>query len=386
MNHIYKVEELIEALKFNSVETLPNTDEALLKEVTILVDNANEYKQNINHYIGFEISGLVHIGTGLPTAMKIKKLTDAGVVCHIWLANFHTYLNNKLDGKLETIEKVRREYFEPCMRQCMEIVGCDMSKVVFLDAVTMYDTKSNDESFWMYDLDVCRNLTLSRILKSISVTGKKEGQEVDFALLRYPALQVADPYFLNMHIVHAGMDQRKCHVLMREIAYKLHPQHQLKIGPTVIKPIATHHSLLLSMDKPTDQGGEISKMSKSKPNSAIFVHDSEEVIANKVKKAYCPLYQDVGNTNSNPLLDWSRQLIFPANLTINISKLESTSLPKIYNNYQDLEQDYIDGLIYPTELKNAITETLVNWFTPLISWGNDNQDIINYISKVSGKK
>jgi tyrosyl-tRNA synthetase len=386
---MYNTNQLLEALQFNSVETLPNTQESLIKEVEMLVNEANISNQPINHYIGFEISGLVHVGTGIMTALKVKQLTDAGVICHIWLATFHTYLNGKLDGKLETIEKVRQEYFEPCMRQCLEICDVDMSKVVFLDGYSLYNSERNNESFWMYDLDVCRNLTLSRVMKSISVTGKSEGSEVEFGTLRYPAMQVADPYFMNVHIVHAGMDQRKCHVLMREVAYKLHPNHQLKIGSKSIKPIAMHHALLLGLNKPEGDNIEASKMSKSKPDSAIFVHDSIEELDKKVKKSYCPNYDsnlaeidNISIQNGNPLLDWSKKMIFPAKKSILISKLESTGEAKTYTDFETLWSDYLKGDIFPTELKKGVVACLDNWFLPIRDWSSQNNEIIQYIKNI----
>ena len=386
----YDVNSVVKALKFNSAEVLPNNDESLLKEVEVLVSNANLTNSPINHYIGFEISGLVHVGTGIMTALKIKQLTDAGVICHIWLANFHTYLNNKLDGKLETIEKVRKEYFEPCMLKCLEICDVDMTKVKLWDGITLYSQITKDrDSFWMYDLDVCKNLTLSRVLKSISVTGKTQGDEVEFGTLRYPAMQVADPFFMGVHIVHAGMDQRKCHVLMREIAFKLQPNHQLKIGSKPVKPIAIHHSLLLGLDKPKENDTEGSKMSKSKPDSAIFVHDSKEDLDKKLKKAYCPSYdhtlaKEINESiqQSNPLLDWCKKMIFPAQKTIHIEMLEISKISKTYTDYETLLSDYLLGEIFPTELKKAVSITLSTWFEQIKTWSDDNAAIIQYIKNI----
>jgi tyrosyl-tRNA synthetase len=385
----YDINQLIEAIKFNTSEVLPNTDESLLKEVTNLVTEANRTNSPIKHYIGFEISGLVHVGTGIMTGLKVKKLTDAGVICHIWLANFHTYLNSKLDGKLETIEKVRKEYFEPCMVECLKVCGVDMSKVVFLDGVSLYKTLKNDESFWMYDLDVCRNLTLSRIMKSISVTGKSEGQEVEFGVLRYPAMQVADPYFMGVHIVHAGMDQRKCHVLMREVAYKLATNHQLKIGDKAIKPIAIHHALLLGLAKPEGDDLEAAKMSKSKPDTALFVHDSKDDVDKKLKKAYCPMYDDSLTIseneiilNRNPLMDWCKKMIFPGNIQVTIPMLESTKEPKTYSDYEELKKDYLQGEIFPTSLKTGVSNAIELWFEPIRNWADINSEQINYLKNL----
>ena len=68
----------------------------------------DEFTERINsgdeltHYIGFEISGYVHLGTGLMSALVMKDLTDLGVKCTVWLADWHTWINDKLDGTKET--------------------------------------------------------------------------------------------------------------------------------------------------------------------------------------------------------------------------------------------------------------------------------------------
>jgi tyrosyl-tRNA synthetase len=120
-------------------------------------------------------------------------------------------------------------------------------------------------------------------------------------------MQVADAFFLQAHIVHAGIDQRKCHVLMREVALNMDEGFGLKIGEQNIKPIATHHKLLLSLgvsssDVQKRMSTEITeelKMSKSKPDSAIWVHDSKEEIDRKLKKAYCPMMDKDLNDQEN---------------------------------------------------------------------------------------
>ena len=39
------------------------------------------------HYIGFEISGMVHLGTGLCTAIKLRDFMQAGIKPTIFLAD-----------------------------------------------------------------------------------------------------------------------------------------------------------------------------------------------------------------------------------------------------------------------------------------------------------
>jgi tyrosyl-tRNA synthetase len=396
---MYELQTLKKAIKFNTVEVLPTDDSQLDKELELLIEKANFSGQPIRHYIGFEISGKIHLGSGIMTALKVKALQDAGVVCSFWLADFHTWINNKLDGKLETIDKVSREYFEPMMLQCCLAVGCDISKIEILRATEIYDTKVNGKSFFAFDLQVAKNLTLNRVLKSISVTGKKEEDNVNFGILRYPPMQVADAFFMQTHIVHAGMDQRKCHVLMRETASKLDYNYQLKIAGKPIAPIAVHHALLLGLGKPEGEQGsrmrdevmEDAKMSKSKPNTCIFPDDSEELIAQKIKKAYCPtpnletqsLDQIEIEQKLNPILNWIENMVMPiqGNFTI-ISREGEVSN---YTDFQLLWSDYCAGKIHPVDLKNSLVVVLTQILEIPRNWALKNREKLDLVESF-GKK
>lgn len=401
----YNLQKLKKALLEGSQEILPEEEAKLEKELAVLIENIEKSNQKIYHYIGFEISGQVHIGTGIVSALKIKQLTDCGVQCHIFLADYHTWINNKLDGKIQTARKVAKDYFAPVMLKCMEIVGCDMNLVKILYAQEEYaQTKNiNDQnlSFFDFDLAIAKKLTLSRVLKSISITGKKEGEAVDFATLRYPSMQVADAFFLNMHIVHAGMDQRKAHVLMREVASKLENAFTLKAGTSSLKPIAVHHELLLSLAKPTnrdtqermrDEWYEDNKMSKSKPDSAIFVHDSPEDIIRKIKNAYCPVVdknlsekENLDLQKSNPLLDWCKKLIFKANKTLVVNRPKFDDYIE-FTNYKDLENSYLQGNLHPLDLKMAVAQVLIDWFTPIRQFIQENPRGLEFLRSVKTLK
>jgi tyrosyl-tRNA synthetase len=390
---IYDLNTLKEAIEFNTVEVLPNDEKALELELTRLINESIRSGQPIRHYIGFEISGQIHIGTGIMSALKIKKLQDAGIKCSIWLADYHTWLNNKLDGNIETIRKVAREYFGPVMLKCCEVVGCNVDDIDLLFAEDVYKTERNGNTFWTHDILVAKNLTLSRVLKSISVTGKVAGNDVDFGTLRYAPLQVADAFFMQTHIVHAGMDQRKCHVLMREVAPKLNDTFALMMGNIPVKPIAVHHALLLGLDKPIlsveTNVFEASKMSKSKPNSCIFVHDSDEEIVKKLKKAYCPMPQEGQNEEENkkeqefnPFLDWSRKMIYPAGKKIEIKRKPEWGGDLLYNSYEELEVDYLNGNLHPMDLKNGVGDCLVTWFQPIREFVENNPAGFDFLIKL----
>lgn len=50
------------------------------------------------------------------------------------------------------------------------------------------------------------------------------------------------------------------------------------------------------------------KMSKSDPDSAIFMEDTEEDVKRKISKAFC----EEGIVEGNPILDYTKHLIFGA--------------------------------------------------------------------------
>ena len=46
----------------------------------------------LRHYIGLEISGQIHLGTGLMCMGKVKDFQDAGVQCSVFLADWHSWI------------------------------------------------------------------------------------------------------------------------------------------------------------------------------------------------------------------------------------------------------------------------------------------------------
>jgi len=435
---MYNFNTLKEAILFNTQEVLPNNPDQLDQEIRTLIQAANDSGEPIRHYIGFEISGQIHIGTGIASALKIKKLQDAGVKCSIFLADYHTYLNNKLDGKFETIRKVATEYFGPVMMLCCDAVGCDIEAIDLVLAKNLYETTRNGQNYWTFDMKIGKELSLNRVLKSISIMGKEAGDNVEFGTLRYPVMQVTDAFFMQTHLVHAGLDQRKCHVLMRETAPKLDDDFALKLGKIKVKPIAIHHSLLLGLAKPQDaviethdlsiteqqnllylqqevaQSGtvnlsdidetvakttldlitqhhtktvEVNKMSKSKPDSAIWVHDSYDEILRKLKKAYCPMPRPEEQTIDeitqeqlwNPILDWTQKMIFPSGRNVVIERKEEWGGNATYHDFENLRADYFAGKIHPMDLKNAVSKSLADWFAPIRAWAEENDEAVSLV-------
>jgi tyrosyl-tRNA synthetase len=199
----------------------------------------------LKHYIGFEISGIPHIGAVISQALVIRNLQKVGVKCRLFLADWHSWINNKLGGDLEFIQKVAKEFFGKVLLDSIDLVGGDSEKV---DVILGSELYSCNDDYWRLVIDISKHTTLNKIKKSISIAGRKEGESVSFALLVYPPMQVADIFELESHIAHAGTDQRKAHVLAIELYDKVFKP--LKYNNEILKPVAIHHHLVMGLQKP----------------------------------------------------------------------------------------------------------------------------------------
>lgn len=302
-----------------------------------------ESGETLTHYIGFEISGYVHIGQGMMSALVIKDLQALGVKCTIWLADWHTAINHKLDGTKETAAKIGKGYFTEAMKACLMTVGADVDAVEFRLASEWY--AKDAMKYLGLVAQVMDETSLARMQRSISVMGKEAGSEVPTSMLLYPAMQVADIFYQNIDIAHASMDQRKAHVVMRDVANNVAPG---------TKPVALHHPLIDSLS------GE-NKMSKSKPDSAVFIHDSEEDITRKIKKAFC----EEKNIEKNPILNWTKNILFWNRSTpFTIEREEKFGGNVSFDSYDALEKAYAAGDVHPMDLKATVAKEIISLLKP----------------------
>jgi tyrosyl-tRNA synthetase len=303
-----------------------------------------ETKAHPKHYIGLEISGMLHIGSLVMTGFKINDFMKAGINTTVFLADWHTYINDKMGGDWDRIKKVSQYYTEAFKFFCPGVnivLGSDLYK------------KTHD--YWENFVRFSKHMTLARTMRALTIMGRSEAEKnLDLSQLLYPPMQSVDIKALDLDIVHAGMDQRKIHMLVREIFPKL--------GWKV--PVLVHHHLLpglseplrISLDENTTEDTRIaSKMSKSKPASGLLIHDDEKVILNKIGKAFCP----VGVAAGNPILELVHYVVFHEFDEIVIERPTKYGGSITYTSYKDLEHDFVTKKIHPMDLKNS-TATYIN--------------------------
>ena len=308
-----------------------------------------EEGKTLKHYIGFEISGYLHLGA-LITALKIKDLMKAGVKPSIFLADYHTWINKKLGGDLELIRKVAKGYF----RKAFELIIGD--GVDYILASELYD---ND--YWKLVLEIGNSATLSRVKRALTIMGREESESNPASFIIYPLMQAADIFKLDVDIAQAGMDQRKVHMLAIDVADKL----GLK------KPIALHTHLLPSLAGGTRMDA---KMSKSKPESAIFLHDSEESISRKLSKAYCPPKIVEGN----PVFEILKYILYRDDRDEVTIERPSKFGGDITATMEEVEKLYKEGKIHPLDLKKHVAKKLSEMLKPTREYFSKHEEELSF--------
>jgi tyrosyl-tRNA synthetase len=295
-------------------------------------------------YIGFEPSGLVHLGWAMVTS-KIKDLCDAGFKVIIFWADWHAYINDKLGGDLDKIRRCAKY-----MEDCFIALGVPRDKVEFKYASELVD----NADYWETVIKIGKANSMARVKRAMTIMGRSEDEaDVDSSKVLYPLMQTADIFMLKVDLAYAGMDQRRVHMLARDVADKLGWK----------KPIALHTPLLPGLDGGNRMDPAAAKMSKSKPNSNITIHDDAESIAKKMKKAYCPPEKE--KEEENPVLLLCKYIIFPRLGKMDITRPEKFGGNISFNSYEEVSEAYYSGKLFPLDLKNGVSENLMKVLAPV---------------------
>lgn len=332
---------------------LRNTEEVVTRDE---LRKLLETKRRPKAYWGFECSGLMHVGIGLIPGAKIRDMVEAGFDFTIFLADWHSWINNKLGGVMENI-RASGEYF----KHCFEALGVASEKTRVVWAADIV----NKVKYWEKTIEVAKASSLLRTRRALTIMGREmDLADIETAWVFYPCMQSADIFEMDLDVAAAGMDQRKAHMLARDVAEKR--------GWT--KPICVHTPLLLGLLKPeTGETGKSfdedaalsrkirSKMSKSKPESCIFVHDTPEAIRQKMGNAYCPPKTEEGN----PVLEHARFIVFPHLGALEIRRPAKYGGPMTFEDYEAIKTAYVKGEVHPLDLKNGVAEALVEILEPV---------------------
>ncbi len=358
---------------------------SLIKQVGEEIIQEDELKKLLESgeeliaYDGFEPSGQIHIAQGILRAINVNKMIKAGVKFRMWVADWHAMANNKMGGDLEKIKTVGRYFIE-----VWRASGMDLSKVEFLWASDM----AKNPDYWKLVLQVGKSNALKRFVRTAEMMGREESlDKLTGSHIIYSCMQVADIFMLKANITQLGMDQRKVNMLAREV------------GPILgfWKPVVVSHHMLMGLSKAPEYTYEVGngptesaiqrtiarKMSKSMPDSAIFMTDTTEDIKRKINKAYCL----EGDIKENPILEYYKYIIFESFDRLRINELRVNRPEKFggdlaFRTYEELEKCFAEKKVHPMDLKATLAVLLDKLIEPVCRHFEEDATAKELLNKV----
>lgn len=296
------------------------------EEIDRILENPNDYSA----YVGYEPSGVLHIGH-MVTANVMMELQELGIDVKILIADLHAELNQKGENADE-VGKL--------MEQQLKAFGLSDDT----DFIYGSDFQMTEEYQRMVH-KFCQTVTSSRAERSMAEISHGESTKVSHLL--YPVMQSADIWYMDVDIAVGGMEQRKVHMLARDIFPK----------QNIEKPSFIHTPLIADLD--TGDG----KMSTSEGVS-ISSADSEQELEDKVRSAYCPTDRPEEN-KENPVLQMYRYHIFPRKDSITIEREDEYGGDVTYDSYKSLESDLYLGNLHPSDAKSTLAKELNELLEPV---------------------
>ena len=285
-------------------------------------------KKNPGVYCGYELSGSMHLGHFV-TILKLMDFAKAGFKVKVLLADVHSFLNRK-GSEAEIAKEVEN------WKKTIKAIG--LKAEVVLGSSFQFGSE--------YTMDVMRlaqGSTINRGLRSMQEIAR-DFKNATISQLWYPIMQVADIKYLKVDVAYGGLEQRKVHMIGKDM------EKVLKYPFVVV-----HTPLITSLKGPGQ------KMSRSVPGTGISITDPAEIVKRTINKAYCPEKK----AEDNPILEITKLIIFQKFDKVDIKRPAKFGGSVSYKSYADLEKDFVAGKLHPMDLKVAVVDYLEKILGPI---------------------
>ena len=315
-------------VKRNTQEII--TEEELMKLL--------EEKKHPKGYIGLATTGRVHIGYFIPM-MKVSDFLNAGFNFSILLADIHAHLDDQ-KAPFELLDH-RVKYYKEIIEAMVKSLGMETHSLDFKRG-------SDFELEKKYTLDVYKLAAINTIDRSKRAAAGvvRFGENPKLSGCIYPILQTLDEQYMDMDLQFGGIDQRKILAFAREN----HPKLGYKPRVEVMTPML-----------PGLQGA---KMSSSIEGSKIDLLDDAETIRKKINSANCPVAAE-----DNGVLAFMKSVIMvnknDKNEKLMVSRPEKFGGDLVYENYEELEKDFLSKKLHPMDLKNSVADEVNKFLEPI---------------------
>ena len=291
----------------------------------------------IRCYVGFEPSGKAHIGWKV-LSLQLKRMLEADANVLIFLADWHAWVNDKFGGNMEDIQKTA-VYMEETFRALLDYPeeGDGPGQLRFYWASQLMD--SGD--YWARVLRCSKGATLPMVRKTFTIMGRDEASsDHDLSKFYYPAMQASDIFELNIDVAIGGMDQRKAHMFMRDMASKWNWKKATCLHTPILSSLKASGVRMDSFDH---------KMSKSDPNGALLLHDTLEKVQKKMKKAYLDPEDE-----QSPVYELAEHVVLPEFGHIQVTPNPKFGEPSTWKDLASFKLAVKDGTLHPFDAKMGV--------------------------------
>ncbi len=318
-------------------------------------------------YVGYEPSGKAHIGW-LVQALTLRRMLDSGINVLIFLADWHAWVNDKFRGDMDNIRTTAR-YMEEIFRVLLNnpAEGEGSGELRFLYASELMDS----EDYWATVLRCSKNMSLARVRRTFSIMGRGEdAADDDTSKFFYPAMQAADIFKMHIDIAIGGMDQRKAHMYMRDVADRYGWTKATCVHTPIISSLKASGARMESFDH---------KMSKSDPGGAVLLHDDPEELRGKLRKAYL----DPEDPDS-PVHELVEQILMPQLGSLAITPDPKYGEPSVWDDLGALRAALASGEVHPLDYKLAVADALSGLLAPLAEHFTAAPDLLAAVTEITG--
>ncbi len=293
----------------------------------------------IRCYVGFEPSGKAHIGWKV-LALQCKRMLDANANVMIFLADWHAWVNDKFNGDMDAIQTTAH-YMEETFRALLghPDEGEGPGQLRFVWASTVMESSE----YWARVLRCSKGATLAMVRKTFTIMGRDEASsDHDLSKFYYPAMQASDIFEMNIDVAIGGMDQRKAHMFMRDVASKYGWLKATCLHTPIISSLKASGARMESFDH---------KMSKSDPKGALLVHDTQEEVRKKMKKAYIS-----PEDPNSPVYELAEHIVLAEFGEIVVTPDPRFGEPSTWTSLDAFRGAVMDGTLHPLDAKFGVAD------------------------------
>ena len=321
-------------------------------------------------YVGFEPSGKAHIGWKV-LSLQLKRMLEADVNVLIFLADWHAWINDKFNGNMAEIQ-LTAKYMEETFRALLDYPpeGDGPGELRFYYASQLMD----NGDYWARVLRCSKGATLAMVRKTFTIMGRDEASsDHDLSKFFYPAMQASDIFELDIDIAIGGMDQRKAHMFMRDVASKYGWEKATCLHTPIISSLKSSGSRMESFDH---------KMSKSDPSGAILIHDEPKKLRKKMQKH---AYLNVEDENS-PVYELAQHVILPEFGEIVVTPNPKFGEPSTWKSLDDFRSAVMDGTIHPLDAKFGIADGISKGLDTVTKHFEKNPELLDKVTEIINRR